>query len=253
VKYTPRGGTVTVSASGKRRTDGQYDCVLTVSDTGIGMSREFQETMFDPFTQEESNPGRDKSVQGTGLGLSLVKKLIDLMGGTISVKSELGRGTDISISFVAAEADAGSVYADKTVKSGTEETAEKMSGTVLLAEDNAINREIAKRILEKLGLGVIHAENGARAVELFSASAPSEYRAILMDIQMPVMNGYDAARAIRELNRPDAKSSPIIAMTADAFTAAVEHSKAVGMTDYVTKPLDVNLLRDALEKSGKNL
>ena len=253
VKYTPKGGTVTVSASGKRRPDGQYDCVLTVSDTGIGMSREFQETMFDPFTQEESNPGRDKSVQGTGLGLSLVKKLIDLMGGTISVKSELGRGTDISISFVAAEADAGSVYADKTVKSGTEETAEKMSGTVLLAEDNAINREIAKRILEKLGLGVIHAENGARAVELFSASAPSEYRAILMDIQMPVMNGYDAARAIRELNRPDAKSIPIIAMTADAFTAAVEHSKAVGMTDYVTKPLDVNLLRDALEKSGKNL
>jgi hypothetical protein len=128
------------------------------------MSGEFQKTMFDPFTQEESNPGRDKSAQGTGLGLSLVKKLTDLMGGTITVKSELGRGTEISISFVASEAEVGSVTADKTGGNGMGEANEKMSGTVLLAEDNEINTEIAKRILEKLGLCVVHAENGARAV-----------------------------------------------------------------------------------------
>ena len=251
VKYTPRGGTVTVSASGKRRPDGQCVCVLTVSDTGIGMSGEFQKTMFDPFTQEESNPGRDRSIQGTGLGLSLVKKLTDLMGGTISVKSELGRGTEISISFVAEEAGIDPASAGKTGGSVPEKAGKKLTGTVLLAEDNAINAEIAKRILEKLGLSIVRAENGARAVELFSASAPGGYRAILMDIQMPVMNGYDATKAIRELSRPDAKSIPIIAMTADAFTAAVEHSRAVGMTDYVTKPLDVDVLRAALEKSGR--
>lgn len=135
----------------------------------------------------------------------------------------------------------------------SEKAEEKLTGTVLLAEDNEINTEIAKRILENLGLSVVHAENGARAVELFSASAPGAYRAVLMDIQMPVMNGYDATKAIRELGRPDAKKIPIIAMTADAFTAAVEHSKTVGMTDYVTKPLDVDLLREALEKSGQSL
>ncbi|MEA5049961.1 MAG: PAS domain-containing protein [Oscillospiraceae bacterium] len=249
VKYTPKGGTVTVSAGGGRRPDGQFDCVLTVSDTGIGMSREFQKTMFDPFTQEESNPGRDKSVQGTGLGLSLVKKLTDLMGGTIFVKSELGRGTEISVSFVAAEAHAGFPAADKQQGEGTRKTAGKLSGAVLLAEDNAINMEIAKRILESFGLRVVHAENGAHAVRLFSASEPGGYRAVLMDIQMPVMNGYDAAKAIRELNRPDAKSVPIIAMTADAFTAAVEHSRAVGMTDYVTKPIAPEVLFGALSKA----
>jgi len=249
VKYTPKGGTVVVSAAGDRRPEGRCDCVLTVSDNGIGMSRDFQKTMFEPFTQEESNPGRDKSVQGTGLGLSLVKKLTDLMGGTISVTSELGHGTKISVFLVAAEADIGSTVTGKTDVSGAKAAQEKMSGTVLLAEDNAINTEIARRILEKLGLSVVHAENGARAVELFTASAPGAYRAILMDIQMPVMNGYDATKAIRELNRPDAKSIPVIAMTADAFTAAIEHSRAVGMTDYVTKPLDVNRLRDALARS----
>jgi len=249
VKYTPRGGTVTVSAAGKRRPDGQCDCVLTVTDTGIGMSRDFQKTMFEPFTQEETNPGRDRFVQGTGLGLSLVKKLTDLMGGTISVQSELGRGTKITISFTAAEAGIGSAPGDKPRGAMAEPAEKKLNGTVLLAEDNEINTEIAKRILESLGLSVVHAENGARAVELFSTSAAGEYRAVLMDIQMPVMNGYDATRAIREMNRPDAKSVPIIAMTADAFTAAVEHSKAVGMTGYVTKPLDVHRLRDAIAQS----
>ena len=244
VKYTPSGGTITVSPRAERRADGRCDCVLTVSDTGIGMSEAFQKVMFEPFMQEEDNPRRDKTTQGSGLGLSLVKKLVELIGGTISVKSELGRGTEISVAFAADEAD--SADCSGKADAAAEQAEAKLSGRVLLAEDNEINRGIARRILEALGLEVTHAENGARAVALFSASAPGEYRAILMDIQMPILNGYDATKAIRETDRPDAKTIPIIAMTADAFSAAMEHSRAVGMTGYVTKPLDANRLREAL-------
>ena len=123
-----------------------------------------------------------------------------------------------------------------------------LSGRILLAEDNEINKEIAQRILETFGLDVVHAENGKRAVEQFAEELPGSYDVILMDIQMPVMNGYDASKAIRAMNRPDARKIPIIAMTADAFSAAIEHSRYVGMTDYLTKPLDIKLLWEVLVK-----
>ena len=122
------------------------------------------------------------------------------------------------------------------------------SGRILLTEDNEINKEIAQRILETFGLDVVHAENGKRAVEQFAEEPPGSYDVILMDIQMPVMNGYDASKAIRAMNRPDARKIPIIAMTADAFSAAIEHSRYVGMTDYLTKPLDIKLLWEVLVK-----
>lgn len=247
VKYTPAGGSISVVAQAERRPDGLCGCRLTVSDTGIGMSDTFQKTMFDPFTQEENNPLRDKTTQGSGLGLSLVKKLVDLIGGTISVKSELGSGTEITVDFTTEEANVAD-HLKETGETAADMTPSKLSGSVLLAEDNEINMEIAKRILETLGLSVTHAENGERAVALFSASQPGEFRSILMDIQMPVMNGYDATKAIRAMDRPDAKTIPIIAMTADAFSAAIEHSRAVGMTGYVTKPLDIKLLREVLAK-----
>ena len=244
VKYTPSGGTVIVRVESDRRSNGLCDCSLTVSDTGIGMSEVFQKTMFEPFTQEENNPQRDKTTLGSGLGLSLVKKIVDLMGGTIAVKSELGRGTEIKVSFTADEADAVSCM-DASAR--TDMMAKKiLSGRILLVEDNEINKEIAQRILETFGLEVVHAGDGQRAVEQFAAEPPGSYDVILMDIQMPVMNGYDASKAIRAMNRPDASTIPIIAMTADAFSAAVEHSKSVGMTDYLTKPLDIKLLRDTL-------
>ena len=246
VKYTPDGGTVTVQVETARRPDGQCDCTLTVSDTGIGMSKAFQKTMFEPFTQEENNPHRDKTTLGSGLGLSLVKKIVDLMCGTIAVKSELGQGTEIKVSFTAGEANKAAsmnslVHMDTMVK-------KTLSGRILLAEDNEINKEIAQRILETFGLDVVHAENGKRAVEQFAEELPGSYDVILMDIQMPVMNGYDASKAIRAMNRPDARKIPIIAMTADAFSAAIEHSRYVGMTDYLTKPLDIKLLWEVLVK-----
>jgi len=249
VKYTPAGGSVTVTTKGRRRPDGLCDCAFTVSDTGIGMSEEFQKIMFDPFTQEDTNPNRDKSIQGTGLGLSIVKKLVDLMQGTISVQSGLGKGTAITVSLVVQEVPSDSLLVDSKEEHAVGKSFAKLSGTILLAEDNEINAEIAKRILMKLGLSMVRAGNGEQAVEAFSASASDTYSAILMDIQMPVMNGYEATKAIREMHRPDAKTIPIIAMTADAFTAAIEYSKTVGMTDYVTKPIDVASLSAALAKA----
>lgn len=248
VKYTPAGGTVTFYAHGKTTDGGKVLCTVGVQDTGIGMSSEFQKTMFDPFTQEYDNPGRDKTIVGTGLGLSIVKKIVDLMGGTISVKSERGKGTDICITFTTDAVSRKKQLDDEAEK--TQKPVNKdLSGLLLLAEDNIMNTEIAERILDSMGFAVDHAENGKRAVELFSASKPGTYRAILMDIQMPLMNGYEATQHIRELDRSDANSVPIIAMTADAFSAAIEHSKEVGMTDYVTKPISPQRLRDVLEKS----
>ena len=209
------------------------------------MSEAFQKTMFEPFTQEYENPLRDRTATGTGLGLSIVKRIAELMRGTIAVTSAPGRGTEVRVTFPAdrvtpeAAAAAAPGGADRDRRTA-------LAGTVLVAEDNQINAEIARRVLASFGLTAVHAENGRAAVDSFAAAPPGTYRAILMDIQMPILNGYDAAARIRALDRPDAKTIPIIAMTADAFSAAIEHSRAVGMTDYVTKPLDVELLRDVL-------
>ena len=246
VKYTPEGGTVTFSARNTDKENGKTECTICVKDTGIGMSEKFQKVMFEPFSQEYDNPGRDKTIMGTGLGLSIVKKIVDLMGGTITVESVLGKGTGISVMIPAETAV--SILQSRSDGTAEEKKAGLFSGTVLLAEDNILNTEIAERILESIGLSVVHAENGKAAVELFTSSAPGTFAAVLMDIQMPVMNGYEAAEQIRALCRRDAGTVPIIAMTADAFSAAIEHSRAVGMNDYVTKPIDPEMLRRALEK-----
>jgi signal transduction histidine kinase/PAS domain-containing protein/ActR/RegA family two-component response regulator len=246
IKYTPAGGSVTVKAWSERRPDGRCNCYLSVQDTGIGMSKKFQETMFEPFTQEEDNPLRDKTVPGSGLGLSLVKKMVDLVGGHITVHSALGQGTEMLVTLVADEA-----AADKPAPAAgaqKQDHSRRLQGKLLVAEDNAINTEIVKRILTGFGLTLVHAENGRQALDLFTAAAPGEYAAILMDIQMPILNGYDAAAAIRALPRPDAAMIPIIALTADAFSAAIEHCKAVGMNDYTTKPLHPDTLYQVLTK-----
>ena len=250
VKYTPEGGTITFTSKSVDAGNGKAMCTITVKDTGIGMSKSFQKVMFEPFTQEYDNPERDKTAIGTGLGLSIVKKIIDLMKGTITVQSELGKGTEISVHIPIEKADGDDGTNGTTNTSSTQASAQRkqLSGTLLLAEDNILNTEIAERILETLGFTTVHAENGEKAVALFTVSDPGTFKAILMDIQMPVMNGYDATAAIRSLPRNDAQTVPIIAMTADAFSAALEHSKAVGMNDYVTKPIDPDTLRSVLEK-----
>ena len=204
--------------------------------------------MFEPFAQEYDNIERKKSVGGTGLGLSIVKRLVDLMGGTIDVESELGKGTRVSVHFVlpgaAEEADKAAL--DDTAARNAESG--KLAGKVLLVEDNELNTEIAVRILKSFGLNVDHAGNGKEAVDIFEASREGQYGAILMDIQMPVMDGYDATRAIRALTRPDAKTIPIVAMTADAFEESVSKAKEAGMDDYITKPIEPQKLFAVLKK-----
>ena len=249
VKYTPPGGTVTYISDSEDLPDARIRFGFELRDTGIGMSREFQEKMFEPFTQEYDNPARPKGLTGTGLGLSIVKKMVDLMGGAISVESAPGQGTTVRCSIVFPDAQRDPRYRGWQDAGGAAEApAAPLRGKVLLAEDNPVNTEIAVRILESFGLRVDCAENGAKALERFSASAPGEYGAILMDIQMPLMNGYEAARAIRALSRPDAAAVPILAMTADAFAESVERSARAGMNEHLTKPLEPARIRTALER-----
>lgn len=249
VKYTPENGKITFLAESRELEKGVVACTVTIADTGIGMSEQFQKIMFEPFTQEYENPGRDRTMMGTGLGLSIVKKLMDLINGRITVQSKLGEGTRISLHIVARQADA--VNKEKATIGELQKQPEKLSGSVLLAEDNIVNTEIALRMLTSFGLNVVHAENGKKAVELFKHSDPGTFEAILMDIQMPIMNGYEATKAIRGMDRADAGNIPIIAMTADAFSAALEHSREVGMNDYVTKPIDARHLQEVLQKHWK--
>lgn len=221
---------------------------ISVTDTGIGMSDSFQSVMFDDFSQEEDNPLRAKEIQGTGLGLAIVKRLVDLMGGTISVRSILGKGSSIKVRWTGKI-----VHEDKKeedliqdFESGSQK---KVEGTILLAEDNEINAAIACRIFEEIGVSVDLASNGDEEVKKFASSPVGKYIAIFTDIQMPVMDGYEATEKIRSFaaTRPDAKTIPIIAMTANAYPEAAVKATNCGMTDFTTKPLDSARLRKILE------
>lgn len=245
IKYTPAGGTVTFTAWSTKRPDGNLDCGFSVKDTGIGMSAEFQRRMFEPFTQEFTNPNRPHSETGTGLGLAIVKRLVDLMGGTISVVSAIDRGTEISVFFVFPAVSSGNVSVPKQSSSSP---MHQLKGKVLIVEDNAINTEIAVRMLKSFGLTVMTAGNGAQGVSQFQKSAPGEFKAILMDIQMPLMNGIEATQTLRTLPRSDAKTVPVIAMTADAFAEDVERCLKAGMNGHVSKPIDPKKLLDTLEQ-----
>jgi CheY-like chemotaxis protein len=168
------------------------------------------------------------------------------MGGTINVKSEAGRGTVITVSFICPEAEPPEAQSGSSPDEAEDDS--PLRGTVLVAEDHPMNAEIAQRLLESFGLKVVRAENGAKAAELFSKSAPGEFAAVLMDIQMPVMNGYRASAKIRSLKRPDAKTIPIIAMTADAYSEDVDKCFKAGMDAHVPKPIDAKLLRRTLRR-----
>ena len=199
-------------------------------DTGIGMTEEFQKYVFEPFAQEHT--GSRTKFAGTGLGMAISKKLVEKMGGTINLESEKGVGTTFGIN---------------TDRSGKVEIEKKSEVSIrglhiLLAEDNELNMEISEFVLRNEGADVTKAWNGQEAVERFRKSRVGEFNVILMDIMMPVKNGYEAARLIRSLDREDAKTIPIIAMTANAFTEDRIRAKEAGMDEHVAKPVDAELL-----------
>ena len=223
VKYTPKGGHIRLEVEELPRNEHFARYRFVVQDDGIGMSEEFQKTLFEPFTREEKS-GTNK-VQGTGLGMAITKSIVDLMGGTIHVESTTGKGTrfEVVLEFpIDAEAD---TVQEAQVLPEEEETASPLSGMKFLcAEDNAINAEILELLLESKGAHCKIYPNGQEIVDAFANVKPGEYDMILMDVQMPVMNGYEATKAIRRSSHELAKTIPIIAMTANAFSEDIQHS-----------------------------
>ena len=238
-KFTPKGGTVEFTSEEIPSPDERIGIRFHVKDTGIGMSPEFLPHIYDPFSQERSQMG--DSVKGTGLGLPIVKSLVDIMGGKISVKSELGKGTEFTVDMFVPLADA---EPEDTVKDIVYENLQ--DARILLVEDNDINIYVATLILEKAGCIVDVAKDGKEAVEQFGASAEHYYQAILMDVRMPIMNGIEASMAIRKLDRVDAAEVPIIAMTADAFEEERKKTIEAGMNHHLSKPINPKLLYQVL-------
>ena len=210
-----------------------------VKDNGIGMTDEFVQHIFESFAREDNR--RVQKIEGTGLGMAITKYIIDAMHGTISVHSKPNQGTEFIIVLdVERGHRCGESYAPQ------KKSEVHLEGLrVLLAEDNELNREIAVALLERKGLEVDAAENGQICVDKFKAAAVGHYQAVLMDLRMPVMNGYEATKAIRALDRDDAKL-PIIAMTADAFAEDMQHCLDVGMNAHMAKPIDIDKLMDML-------
>jgi signal transduction histidine kinase len=237
VKYTPEGGKILYTIKAKILPGNKMKITHTISDNGIGMSKEFQKRLFQPFTQE--NQGVIAEAHGTGLGLAIVKKLIDAMGGTIHVKSALGKGTSF-IFVLTFDAIYSYQMPRKVAKADvTLRHPDVLKGKrVLLCEDNPLNQEITKAILGEKGVIVELANNGLLGVKAFKESPVGYFDGILMDIHMPEMDGYDATRAIRALSKLDAKKVPIIAMTADAFAEDVKKCLEAGMNGHISKPID---------------
>lgn len=240
IKYNKYGGKIFIQAIVLEQTEDKVTCRFSVTDTGIGMSEDFQKQMFEPFTQEH---GENRSeFKGTGLGLSIVKRIIEEMGGEIRVESELDIGTKFSWDLT--------FPIDKAINERTENIPDRIVTLrgirVLAAEDNSLNSEILKFILEDMGINVNLVENGELAVKAFEESRPGEYAMILMDIMMPVMDGYEASGIIRNMKRPDAAKIPIIALTANAFAENIVRSSEAGMDAHITKPIDENKLKECM-------
>mgnify|MGYP003816431183 CR=1 FL=1 len=246
-KYTPSGGHVAMTIECTAMDPGRVCDKVTISDDGIGMSREFQERMFEPFSQERTKD--NAAVGGSGLGLSIVKRLVELMGGRIEVESELGRGSSFIVSI-----DFERVDDRLAAPGGDAEPADDIAGVrVLLCEDNAMNTEIAKKVLEMQGAKVTATADGLEGCAVFESSAEDDFDVILMDIRMPNMNGYDAAKHIRASAHPRAKTIPIIAMTADAYASDVDKAIACGMNSHVAKPIDPAVMAQEIARlTGRN-
>lgn len=243
IKYNKENGKIFIICNESIESENQVILQLKYRDTGIGMSPEFIEHVFEPFTQEE-NTSRTKYV-GTGLGMAISKAIVDKMNGTISVESVKGKGStfEVQIPF---EIDQSTMEGNKYNKGQKEDALKGMR--ILLVEDNALNMEIAKFLLEEAGASIIEAWNGQEAIEIFKKSSQGQLDAILMDVMMPIMDGYEATRQIRRLNREDAKKIPILAMTANAFLDDRLKALNEGMNEHIIKPLDAKKVIQLITK-----
>ena len=251
IKYTQEGGKIQFLVEECETKSSVYAKYrFLVSDNGMGMSADFKDTIFDAFTRAESSI--TNKIQGTGLGMAITKNLVEAMGGTIDVESELGQGSCFEVLMDLKIAE------DRTVALAAQEETDEQDGNILqgmkflCAEDNELNAEILTELLKIEGAECTICENGEEILKAFEQSAPGDYDMILMDVQMPVMNGYEATRAIRRSSHELAKTIPIIAMTANAFSEDIQHSLAAGMNAHVSKPVEMKVLEKTIRsiKSG---
>ena len=246
VKYTPRGGHIRFEVEELPRNEHYAKSQFTVQDDGIGMSEAYQKTLFDPFTREEKS-GTNK-VQGTGLGMAITKNIVDLMGGSISVESATGKGTRFEV-VLEFPIDTAADAVPKEQVLPEEEAASPLSGMKFLcAEDNAINAEILELLLESNGASCTICSNGQEIVDAFANVKPGEYDMILMDVQMPVMDGLEATRRIRNGENSLGRVIPILAMTANAFLEDMQKSKEAGMDAHLSKPVDISALEQTVKR-----
>ena len=245
VKYTGAGGTIRCDVTQKPgEKAGWCDTVVTVADNGIGMSQEFQKHIFEPFERERTSTV--SKVEGSGIGMGIVKKLVGLMNGTVEMESKIGAGSKFTVTIPSRIASEEEAQAKRETNPSDKKC---LCGTrILLTEDNDLNAEIATELLQEEGCTVDRAKDGVECVDMLEKAADGTYQIILMDIQMPVMNGYDAARKIRRLDDPQKANIPIIAMTANAFSEDRQMALDVGMNDHVAKPINMNVLVPTLRK-----
>ena len=245
VKYTGACGTIHCDITQKPgKKEGWCDTVITVADNGIGMSQEFQKHIFEPFERERTSTV--SKVEGSGIGMGIVKKLVGLMGGTVEVESKIGVGSTFTVTIPCRIASQEERQAKRDTTSSDKKS---LSGTkILLAEDNDLNAEIAVELLQEEGCTVDRAKDGVECVDMLEKAANGTYQLILMDIQMPVMNGYDAAKKIRRMEDLPKADIPIIAMTANAFSEDKQAALDAGMNDHVAKPINMNILVPTIQK-----
>ena len=239
IKYTNNGGVINCDISqvpGKK--NGWCDVIITVKDNGIGMSDQFLKHIYEPFERERNST--ISRVEGIGIGMGIVKKLVELMDGSVDVQSKIGDGSTFTVTIPCKIASKEESVAKRD--KGTHDKANLVGARILVVEDNDINAEIATELLEEEGCIIERACNGVECIDMLEKADDSYYAMILMDIQMPVMNGYDATRKIRRMKNQNKAQIPIIAMTANAFTEDKQMALDVGMNDHVSKPIDMNIL-----------
>ena len=245
VKYTGAGGTIRCGVTQKPgEREGWCDTVVTVADNGIGMSQEFQKHIFEPFERERTSTV--SKVEGSGIGMGIVKKLVGLMGGTVEVESKIGVGSTFTVTIPCRIASEDEIQAKREINPSDQKC---LRGTrILLTEDNDLNAEIATELLQEEGCTVDRAKDGVECVDMLEKAANGTYQLILMDVQMPVMNGYDATKKIRRMDDPQKANIPIVAMTANAFSEDRQVALDAGMNDHIAKPINMSVLVPTLRK-----